>query len=50
MITEAWSPGQGTAARNIVRTVDRLADVVAKIELLLAHTDPTGFAELSYGA
>lgn len=49
LITEAWSPDRGTAARNIVRTVDRLADVVGKIELLLAHTDRTGLAELSYG-
>lgn len=36
LITEAWSPDAAAARRNLEHTLDRIAGVVAKIELLLA--------------
>lgn len=37
LITESWSPDAACARRNLEHTIDRIADVVAKIELLLAE-------------
>jgi hypothetical protein len=36
LITEAWSCDAAAAQHNLEHTIDRIADVVAKIELLLA--------------
>jgi hypothetical protein len=48
LVTETWSPDAGAASQNLQREVDRIAGVVAKIELLLKH-DRTEFVELSDG-
>ncbi|WP_407180189.1 hypothetical protein [Bradyrhizobium sp. STM 3562] len=50
LIVEAWSPDPATARRNIERTLDRIAEVVAKIELLLAHPASAKLVESSHGA
>ncbi|WP_024510437.1 hypothetical protein [Bradyrhizobium sp. ARR65] len=50
LIIEAWSPDPATARRNIERTLDRIAEVVAKIELLLAHPASAKLVESSHGA
>jgi len=44
LIIEAWSCDASAARRNLERTLDRIAAVVAKIELLLAAAGPE-FAE-----
>jgi hypothetical protein len=49
LLTEAWSAEAGTAQKNLQREIDRVAEVVAKIEFLLAHAGGTDVAELSYG-
>jgi hypothetical protein len=49
LVTETWSAEAGIAQKNLQREIDRVAEVVAKIELLLAHTSGTDVAELSYG-
>jgi hypothetical protein len=45
LVTDAWSPDAATARGNIEQELDRIAGVVAKIELLLAHAgaDFVGF-------
>ncbi|MCK1652587.1 hypothetical protein IVA88_14225 [Bradyrhizobium sp. 149] len=35
LVTEAWSPDKVQAQRNVQRVLDRIADVLVKIELLL---------------
>lgn len=50
LLSEAWSPDRATAQRNIERTLDRIADVVAKIELLLAYAGREKLPESSHGA
>jgi hypothetical protein len=42
LITETWSPDRATAQRNIARTLDRMAEALGKIELLLAHAGGAG--------
>jgi hypothetical protein len=49
LLTEAWSAEAGIAQKNLQREIDRVAEVVAKIELLLAHAGGTDVAELSDG-
>jgi hypothetical protein len=49
LVTETWSTDAGIAQKNLLREIDRVAEVVAKIELLLAHAGGTEVAELSYG-
>ena len=49
LVTETWSTDAGIAQINLQREIDRVAEVVAKIELLLAHASGTEVAELSYG-
>ncbi len=49
LVTETWAPDAGVAERNLQAELDRTAEVVAKIELTLAHTADKGFAELSHG-
>jgi hypothetical protein len=49
LVTETWSAEAGIAKRNLKREIDRVAEVVAKIELLLAHAGGRQVAELSYG-
>ncbi|HLZ00703.1 MAG TPA: hypothetical protein VKR55_00980 [Bradyrhizobium sp.] len=49
LVTEAWSTDAVMAARSLHRELDHIAETVAKIELLLAHTDVTQLTELSDG-
>jgi hypothetical protein len=49
LVTETWSAEAGIARKNLQREIDRVAEVVAKIELLLAHAGGRQVAELSYG-
>ena len=48
LVTETWSPDAGAAQQNLQRELDRIADVVAKIELLLEHAGSMEFAEPPY--
>ena len=48
-VTETWSPNADVARRNLERELDCIAEVVAKIELLLACAGERGLAELSHG-
>jgi len=49
-IIETWSPNADVAHQNLQRELDRVAEAIAKIELLLAYTASHGFMELSHGA
>lgn len=49
LVTETWAPNADVAERNLQAELDRAAEVVAKIELTLAHMAEKGFAELSHG-
>jgi hypothetical protein len=49
IVTETWAPNADVARRNLQAELDCAAEVVAKIELTLAHTAENGFAELSHG-
>ncbi len=49
LVTGTWSADASTASQNLHRELDRIAGVIAKIELLLAH-DRTEFVELPYVA
>jgi hypothetical protein len=49
LVTESWSSDAVVASQNLHRELDRIAESVAKIELLLAHTDVTELTELSHG-
>jgi hypothetical protein len=49
LVTESWSSDAVVAARNLHRELDRIAESVAKIELLLANTDVMRLTELSHG-
>ena len=46
LVTGTWSPDASTASQNLQRELGRIAGVIAKIELLLAH-DRTEFVELA---
>jgi hypothetical protein len=48
-VTETWSPDAATARRNLEHELDRIADVIAKTELLLGSACKTALMELSYG-
>ena len=48
-VTETWSPNADVARRNLERELDCIAEVIAKIELLLAYAGEKGVAELSDG-
>jgi hypothetical protein len=50
LVTETWSADAGIFRQNLQRQLDAVAEVVAKIELLLALTGERGFTELSHGA
>jgi hypothetical protein len=47
LVTKTWSADASTASQNLHRELDRIAGVIAKIELLLAQ-DRTEFVELPY--
>jgi hypothetical protein len=49
LVTETWSTEAGVARKNLQCELDRVAEVVTKIELLLAHASGTEIAELSHG-
>jgi len=48
-VIESWSPDPVIAAQNLHRELDHVAETVAKIELLLTHTDVSELTELSHG-
>ena len=48
-VTESWSADPVVAAQNLHRELDHIAETVAKIELLLTHTDVAELTELSHG-
>jgi len=48
-VTENWSQDPVIAAQNLHRELDHIAETVAKIELLLTHTDAAKLTELSHG-
>lgn len=45
-VIEAWSPDATMARQSLERQIDRIAVVIAKIEMSLAHAH---FAEISHG-
>ena len=49
-VTDTWSADAVAAQQNLQRELDHVAEVVAKIELLLAHAGERGFTELSNGS
>jgi len=49
-VADIWSPDQHVAHQNLLREVDRVADVIAKVELLLARGDWSEFTEPGYGS
>ena len=49
VVTETWAPNADVAQRNLQAELDCVAEIVAKIELTLAHVADKGFAELSHG-
>ena len=49
LATETWASNRDVAERNLQAEHDRAAEVVAKIELTLAHAAEKGFGELSHG-
>jgi hypothetical protein len=48
-VTESWSADAVAAAQSLHHELDHVAEIIAKIELLLAHTDVTQLTELSHG-
>ena len=49
LVTEAWSQDPVTSAQNLYRELDRVAEIIAKIELLLAHGGGMELPEPSHG-
>ena len=49
LVTEAWSPDAAVARQNLQRELDRIANVVAKIELVLARASAPEFSEFCHG-
>lgn len=49
LVTEAWSQDASLARQNLQRELDRIASVVAKIELVLARADTPEFLESCHG-
>jgi hypothetical protein len=49
LVTEAWSPDAGLARQNLQRELDRVAGVIAKIELVLARASAGEFSEFCHG-
>ncbi|OKO85775.1 hypothetical protein [Bradyrhizobium sp. AS23.2] len=47
LVTEAWSPDTAQAQRNLQHILNRIADVLVKIELLLNRADETAQSHLS---
>ncbi|MBV9459430.1 MAG: hypothetical protein JO141_18195 [Bradyrhizobium sp.] len=45
-LTETWSADAAIAQQNLQRELDSIAEIVAKIELLLAYSGEGGFTEL----
>jgi hypothetical protein len=49
-LTETWSADAAIARQNLQRELDSIAEIVTKIELLLAYSGERGFTELSNGS
>jgi hypothetical protein len=49
-VSETWSADAVVAQQNLQRELDSIAEIVAKIELLLAYSGERGFTELSNGS
>jgi hypothetical protein len=49
-VSETWSADAAVAQQNLQRELDSIAEIVAKIELLLAYSGERGFTELSNGS
>jgi len=49
LVTEAWSPDAASARQNLQRALDRIASVVAKIELILARASGPELTESCHG-
>jgi hypothetical protein len=49
VVTETWAPDVDVAERRLKAEFDRVVEVVAKIELVLAHAAGKGFTELAHG-
>jgi hypothetical protein len=48
-VTDTWSADAAVAQQNLQRELDHIAEVVAKVELLLAYAGERGITELSNG-
>jgi hypothetical protein len=49
LVADIWSPEQHVAHQNLMREIDRVAGIIAKIELLLTRGNWPEFTELGYG-
>src|SRR5262249_39778402 len=49
LITDAWSSDQRVAQQNLQREADRIASIIAKIELLTSRSNWPEFTEPAYG-
>jgi hypothetical protein len=49
LVTEAFASNADIAQRNLSCELDRIAETIAKLELLLAHASERGWTELSHG-
>ena len=49
LITDTWSPDENLAQQNLQREADRVAAIIAKIELLTSRGNWPEFTELAYG-
>jgi len=49
LVAEAWSSDEGAAHQNLLHAADRVAGIIAKIELLLAGGGWPEFTELTHG-
>ena len=49
-VSETWSADAAIAQQNLQRELDSIAEIVAKIELLLGYSAERGFTELSNGS
>jgi hypothetical protein len=48
LVTEAWSPDENTARKNLQRELGRVRAIVSKIERLVAHMNDLPLTELCH--